>query len=624
MWRGLLILAAFGIQVLRAGVSQTLEPEQAASNLPNVLFNPLFLDAKDLLPDSYSGRPAERGGPLPPGWTLEGKARVKIDKTVCYSMPRSLRIEEVGLVAAVMSLPCRVYGTKAAFGTAKVLVRGEPTSCRLVLRWTLRNGSFAVTRSAPASKQNNFVSLKITAPAPDGAQWVSLGIACSSGAGTVFFDDPRLVFLDERIEIFTPPLGCRPGGLREAVIRSRLPLAQPYARARSGEKSRAVRVEPFKVHPSGFFYYIADLYVLTEPGAYTLIAVDTAVPDRRTSASFRLSPDPYRSVEREALDFIRKHLTRDRLSKMPPGRAARRVLALAYGCRAGLKARDILRSSAAMLRKYASLKPEGRSGAFCAWALASAGRELGDRSLCAASRSILHPCWEKRDRSDLLETSALCGAAAVLSGLGGEVFDRDIADDTVREIAAEQDPYGCFPLSEQEEKAFWPVLAAAEYLASIPSSNVRPIARAVLDKNLMLHERLASVAPFGQTAVPLEGGTTLEVPAWNQGNTVYLLAGAAVLLFSGTVAPSEGLSYYAERQVQFLYGYNPLGKRLNWREGEALRSASGKYYRPGALLLTNSADPMKTALYLGWTCAALRKGNSEAKISGAQAEGRKR
>ena len=375
------------------------------------------------------------------------------------------------------------------------------------------------------------------------------------------------------------------------------------------DRSRSAEVHPLQSHGSGYYFYAVDLSAFDFAAKFEIEVADTAVKDRTAETRLTISEDPYGPVEEEALSFVKKEFTGRRALGDPLGEAARNILIMAYGRAAGVKYGARLEELAGVLKERASgakVASEPESCAFSAWALGCAARECGKKDLLDSAQKLLQSVWETGKWKELMTAAALAGAGSVIAPQTREVLDRDIADDMVRFVAGKQDITGRFPLRGRELAEHWPLLAAAQYLLSFPDSNLGPTVRTILDRNAVFQERLLTETPYGQAKVALDEKTILEIPRWPRGDNVYLLSTACSLLFTTKAAPNDPFRFHAERLVQFIYGYNPLGKRLRWEKGESLRSDGGEKYRPGTVLLSHKADPLRTALYLAWAARELR------------------
>ena len=72
------------------------------------------------------------------------------------------------------------------------------------------------------------------------------------------------------------------------------------------------------------------------------------------------------------------------------------------------------------------------------------------------------------------------------------------------------------------------------------------------------------------------------------------------------------LAMHAERQVQFVLGFNPLGRALDLEKAESLRSSAGERLRPGEVMLGENVDPLRANLYLMHVTATLAARLAEA------------
>ncbi len=592
---------------------RNVEETDPFAHVVNVLYNPQFLPASVLAHDPYAGAaPAPAEPHLPPGWFPDPGTRAALDTTVFAVPPRSLRIESGPGTRAVVSYPLSLGRPTFVIARAKVMAEGNPGGARLALRWYMADGSMRRSPSEPPGKERDFVQVLVSARPPEGARAVALVLEASDTVGSCRFDEPILAMIAPDIVVTTFPAGCHPRGLREAVVATRFPFARPAARVTWGDQGKSIEVHPLSAHASGCIYYALDLSLFEAPGDYAIEVRDEAIEGREGRAHVVISTDPYAALATKAAAYVLAHWTTARVRQDALRTAAENIVLLSYAPATQVRSRlaEVAGALEERLRDAKDLDTE--AAAPCAWALARAAYATGNAALAARARALLYAVMEGGATRSTAERAALCGAASALALRNENPLDRDYADDAASELVASQRPGGAFPFSAAVAEQHWPVFALADYAHRFPDSSVTPKAQSALDGCVGRIERLCVSTPFGNVrAVDAEERET-DIPAWPHGNTLYLLSQAAALCAHSGADFADRLRIHAERQTQFLLGFNPLGKALDLEKGESLRSSAGERLRPGEVLLAEPVDPLRVHLYLWYVTAALRDGLAEA------------
>ncbi len=599
--------------------------EEPFQHLVNLLYNERMVLREDMFPDSFSGPPQKKGtGGLPPGWIPKGKAAFSLNRKTFYTPPSSISIAAPRGDAAIESLAVPAGNAEFALARCRVHCTGPLPASGIALKWTLHDGSFTLSRSPPPQRENDFGEISLITKVPDHAVSVSLVLKCSAPAERALFDTPFLGLAGLDITIFTLPEGCHPNGVREAVIRTRLPLQKPFARVRypatgaaSPEKEKpgktaSAHVHPLQVHKSGFYYYAADLGRFQEPGRYQLTVFDAAVKDRNGTTSFTIRKAPYKRCAAGRFALLEKELTAETLKGRPLHDIAEHLVLLSYALRTrGMAGASFTKLPVLLVSRLdaAGAAPSAEENALCAWALASLGRSMTDKKLLERAEQLLLSTWEEKNRKQPLAICALAAAGSIVAAERKSVLARDIADDMVREIERLNEKRSKIPGVYTIEHEYWAVFALVEYMLSAPESNLIPFLRRMIEGFYALQDRLHDRTPFGQPKALLENNLAVEIPSWNEGNTLYVLSTACALLSALQAVPDHRFVFHAERHLHFVSGYNELGYNLIENKQNRIFSLRSEgpdgSWHPGRRRLAVCPAPLKAQIYLAWAAAGL-------------------
>jgi hypothetical protein len=579
----------------------------------NALYNPQFAPAAELLPDAYAGPvPASTGACVIPGWFADAGTRASLDEAVSATPPRSLRFEEPRRPQSVASYALAVDPAALVVARAKVMVEGDVRGACIALRWQMADGSLRRTASPPPTKERDFVEVRLATRPPEGARTVALVLECAGNLAACRFDDPVLGMVGPELSIAAFPTGCHPRGLREALIKARLPLVKPVARVTWGDQGKSIEVHPLQTHASGIYYYALDLMLFDAPGDYTLEVRDNAFEGRTARARTAILTDPYGPLEAKAEAYVRASFTAAREGARPPRTAAEDIILFAAlpSPSAARQLAEVARALVPRVENAASLRTDEL--AYCAWALAAAGDAAGDAPLLARARALTRSALKREDWHTTPTRAALCGAAVILSAHEDDGIDRDCADDAAGELVGSARLSGGFPYAADVAEQSWPVLALAAYARSFPDTALAAKAQSALDACVGRIERLCAATPFGNARAADGEDREVDLPAWTQGTTLYLLSLAASMCANARADAADRLRMHTERQLQFLLGFNPLGKALDLEKGESLRASAGERLRPGEVIYAEPVDPLRAHLYLRYAAASVRSGLKEA------------
>ncbi|MBN1417799.1 MAG: glycoside hydrolase family 9 protein [Planctomycetes bacterium] len=213
-----------------------------------------------------------------------------------------------------------------------VLARWEPGAggARVALVWIREGREIGIVPSRPAEAkapeeeaegepaESWFPAIVAAAP-PPGADAVRLRLIADPGRGGIWFDDVFLGIDDPDIEVFGSQTGFHPAGLKEFVVRSRVPLMEPYAiLAGTPDGGEPIR-KGFEVHPLpsrtwGYFSYVMDFTDFLRPGAYAVeirggfpAGYEKEGERKASSRRFRISDRIYRDLARLSSGWFAPH-----------------------------------------------------------------------------------------------------------------------------------------------------------------------------------------------------------------------------------------------------------------------------------------------------------------------------
>ncbi len=575
----------------------------------NLLYNPAFLPRAELPGDAYAGpAPAATRSEVAPGWFPEGATAAALDATIVADPPYSLRFDAPGRGGAVVSYAHTVPPGAFVAARAKIMAEGDLRGARIALRWFMADGSLRRSASEPPGKERDFAEVRLSARPPEGALAVALAFEAAGDLRACRFDAPVLALVGPAIEIVPFPAGCHPRGVREALVKTHLPLLAPTARIAWDDGGKALEVHPLRPHPSGFYHYIVDFGIIDRIAPYTLVARDEAIEGPTARCRTEILAAPYEAAGAKAAAYVLRTFTPARL-RAGGVRAAAENLVLLSGVEApsaSVRAR-VAELGAALLARLADARDlAAADAAFCAWALAAAGAD--DPARAARARSLLRAAWDRPAPETTPARAALCAAASLLAARDNDPLDRDCADDMAVALTRAQLPSGFFPFPDDAVEQHWPALALAVYAGLFPDSPVAPRVGEALDACAAGVEQLCLSTPFG--CVAAAGGT--EIPSWRAGTTLYLLSQAVSMCAHPRAEAAARLAMHAERQVQFVLGFNPLGRALDLEKAESLRSSAGERLRPGEVMLGENVDPLRANLYLMHVTATLAARLAEA------------
>lgn len=591
---------------------KSVDPTQQIINL---LYNPIFTEKPALLYEAFSGLPPAASGKnvLPLGWGATGQASAGLDKNISISAPGSLCLKDIKSPCGIESLAIPIQEADLVIAQGKVHITGAPERVTLKLKWYTHDGKVSFSTSPPAPRANDFVTMTITAKPPQQARWVSLFLSVLPGAESVRLDAPFLGFTGLGARLFTFPGGYHPKGVLEALVRTRLPLSSPWARITREGQRKSTQVHAIQVHNSGYYYYAVDLSRMEGAGNYTLTILDGAMQERTVKSDLTMASDVYKTMADASLAYLKKHLTVKNIPKRGLLTSAQDLLLMANLPAFPEDLSKAVQGLATGLHRFSAAGQTGNSGeaGFIAWALAACGRQGNAPALLKNAQALLYKTWRDRQWAEVpLAVYGLCGAGSILAEALDDDLSRDIADDMIQIIIKEKRIEQDMTYQAGRCPEPWALWAAAAYFNDIPDSNLRPMAREGISAFITLQDRLFTDMPFGQAKVILDRLHEVEIPPWPAGHTQYILANACGLCLALQATPNQRFWYHAARQLQFVAGFNPLGRDLMKPPASSLRSdavvpGAGGAVRPGPCRLTSAKDALRTHLYRAWTAQAV-------------------
>jgi hypothetical protein len=192
--------------------------------------------------------------------------------------------------------------------------------------------------------------------------------------------------------------------------------------------------------------------------------------------------------------------------------------------------------------------------------------ELADRCRSAAVKlQAFHRELDPGETFTPSVTASICLADTYLWKLTGDEAYRTRAREAVRKLLAHHDPDGFFPVEGIEERAlylagFYPQIALFEFARVFSDDPLRPEILRAYERFMPWIERLSSVSPFRHV---------MEYAKTNPRNLVTGIGGHGPISYFGTVAivcllanrllDTNRYTPIAERQVQWVFGRNPVG-----------------------------------------------------------------
>lgn len=601
---------ALGLAFLAGGS----DPDPFA-HVINLLYNPGFLPRAELPHDAYAGpAPPATRTELCPGWFPEGALSAALDAAAAADPPYSLRVDTPARGGSVVSYAHTVAPGAFVVARAKIMAEGDVRGARIALRWFMADGSLRRTPSEPPGKERDFVEVRVSARPPEGALAVALAFEAAGDLRACRFDAPVLALAGPDVDIIPFPAGCHARGVREALVRTRMPLLAPATRITWDGGGKSLEVHPLRPHASGFYHYVVDFSILDRIAEYTLEVRDGAIEGRAARCRTAILADPYGAAGAKAAEHVLRTFTAARVRR-DGMRAAAENLVLLGGVQAptaAVRARIAELGAALLARLEGARDLAAPDAALCAWALASAGTAANDLAQIARARSLAREAWNGGTHATTPARAALCGAASLLAARDNDPLDRDCADDMAVDLVRTQLPSGLFPFPAGVVEQHWPVLALAGYARLFPDSTVTPRVETALDACTAGIERLCLPTPFGNAGAAGAEGREVDIPPWRAGTTLYLLSQAVSMCAHPRAEAAGRLAMHAERQVQFVLGFNPLGKALDLEKAESLRSSAGERVRPGEVMLGDAVDPLRANIYMMHVTASLAARLAEA------------
>ena len=192
--------------------------------------------------------------------------------------------------------------------------------------------------------------------------------------------------------------------------------------------------------------------------------------------------------------------------------------------------------------------------------------ELADR--CTQAAQKLQAYHREPDEGETLTPSTVactCLGDIHLWKLTGEEQYRAAAREAMTSLLAHHDEDGFFPVTGIEERAlylagFWPQIAMFEFAEAFPTDPLREGITAAFEKFMPWIERLSSMSPFGHTMeYTKQSPRNLVTCIGGHGPNAYFGYVAIVCLLADRLLKTRKYREIAERQVQWIFGRNPVG-----------------------------------------------------------------
>ena len=140
------------------------------------------------------------------------------------------------------------------------------------------------------------------------------------------------------------------------------------------------------------------------------------------------------------------------------------------------------------------------------------------------------------------------------------------------------------------------------------SDEMLPLLEDMIRNFYFMADRMLRDTPFGQAKVLMGRAADIEIPSWKEGSTLYVLSTAYALLRAVETVPENRFLFHAERQLQYVFGYNELRRNLVLNRKNmilSLRSSGTDGRHPGERSITRCPDILKAMLYIALAAGEL-------------------